>query len=299
MTKGVFLLRADSIYNDDPTRHYQFPAMYLDRASKFVGDWILYFEPSKAGKRGYHAVAKVAHIAPDPTKAKMCLAMIEPGSFLEFGSDVPFRSQGEVLERFLLNPEGAVNNGRAVWAVRPIFDADFNKILELGGVSESEEVLPRVDLAPNLSMVAEDQIGFDPQPRERILLLSNRKVRDRLFRRRVLDAYDCRCALTGMKLINGGGRAEAEAAHIMPVEADGPDHVSNGLALSGTVHWMFDRGLVSLSDAGEILLSSKINDIEGISKLLYPDRRARLPTAHDRSPHPRYLSWHRENCFYG
>lgn len=299
MAKGVFLLRADSIYNDDPTRHYQFPAMYLDRASKLVGDWILYFEPSKAGKRGYHAVAKVTHIVPDPTKAKMFLAIIEPGSFLEFGNDVPFRLLGEVLERFLVNPDGGVNNGRAVWSVRPIFDADFNKILELGGVTEAEDVLPRVDLAPAPSMMAEEQAKFDPMPRERVLLLTKRKIRDRLFRRRVLDAYDCRCALTGMKLINGGGRAEAEAAHIMPVEADGPDHVSNGLALSGTVHWMFDRGLVSLSDAGEILLSSKINDIDGVSKLIYANRRAKFPIAEDRRPHPRYLSWHRENCFYG
>lgn len=51
-----------------------------------------------------------------------------------------------------------------------------------------------------------------------------------------------------MKLINGGGRAEAEAAHIRSVEANGPDIVSNGLALSGTAHWMFDRGLLSLTD---------------------------------------------------
>lgn len=102
-----------------------------------------------------------------------------------------------------------------------------------------------------------------------------------------------------MKLINGGGRAETEAAHIMPVEADGPDVVTNGIALSGTVHWMFDRGLVSLSDAGEILLSSKINDREGVEKLVYPDRQARFPSSPASRPHPRYLAWHRDERFYG
>jgi len=41
-------------------------------------------------------------------------------------------------------------------------------------------------------------------------------------------------AITGLKLINGGGRAEVDAAHTRPVEANGPDVLSNGIALSGT-----------------------------------------------------------------
>ena len=57
----------------------------------------------------------------------------------------------------------------------------------------------------------EEQEEFDG-PIERDTMLTERKVRDRQFRRRVLDAYGCRCALTGMRLINGGGRAEVQAA---------------------------------------------------------------------------------------
>lgn len=70
----------------------------------------------------------------------------------------------------------------------------------------------------------------------------------------VLQAYGSRCAITGLRLINGGGRAEVEAAHIRPVEASGPDIVSNGIALSGTAHWMFDRGLISVADDLQILI---------------------------------------------
>lgn len=80
----------------------------------------------------------------------------------------------------------------------------------------------------------------------------------------------------------------------MSVEAGGPDTVANGIALSGTVHWMFDRGLVSLSDSGEILLSRKINDVERVQKLIYADRRARFPAASDARPDARFLAWHRE-----
>ncbi|MGH6673150.1 MAG: HNH endonuclease [Xanthobacteraceae bacterium] len=44
--------------------------------------------------------------------------------------------------------------------------------------------------------------------------------------------------MTGLQIINGGGRAEVQAAHIRPVAAGGFDSVRNGLALSGTIHWI-------------------------------------------------------------
>jgi putative restriction endonuclease len=56
---------------------------------------------------------------------------------------------------------------------------------------------------------------------------------------------------------------------------------------------MFDRGLISLSDEGNILLSGKINDIDGVTKLIHPDRRARLPSNGNLRPHARFLAWHR------
>jgi putative restriction endonuclease len=131
-------------------------------------------------------------------------------------------------------------------------------------------------------------------PVDRATILVSRKFRDARFRRAVLHVYEGRCALTGMRLVNGGGRLETEAAHIMAVGEGGPDAVNNGIALSGTVHWMFDRGLIGLSDAGDILLSSKINDREGVEKMIYPDRHARWPSTPAHRPHPRYLAWHRE-----
>lgn len=80
-----------------------------------------------------------------------------------------------------------------------------------------------------------------------------------------------------MKLINGGGRAEVAAAHIRPVEANGPDIVSNGLALSGTAHWMFDRGLISLSDDLDILISRHVNDPDGVRAFINRSGRAIAP----------------------
>lgn len=294
-SKCVFVIGSHSIYADEPDRFYRFPQRWLNAAARSVGQWIVYQEPRRAGPRGYYAVARVEQIVRDPADAKMYLALIEPGSYLEFGRDVPFQLDGQAVERGLLDADGKLNNGRAIQSIRPISDEDFDRIRNLGLIEE-DELLPREDEeegAPVLDRVQEEHAPF-LGPIDRETVLTSRKVRDRQFRKRVLDVYDRRCALTGMQLINGGGRAETQAAHIMSVEAGGPDTVVNGIALSGTVHWMFDRGLISLSDAGDIMLSSKINDVAGVEKLIYPDRRARLPANEDLRPHPRYLAWHRE-----
>ncbi|WP_343609765.1 hypothetical protein [Novosphingobium sp.] len=80
MTKGVFIHRSDSIYDDSPAERYQFPSQYLGRVSACIGDWIIYYEPRKIrGTRGYFAVAKVAQVVPDPSAKGMFLALIEPG----------------------------------------------------------------------------------------------------------------------------------------------------------------------------------------------------------------------------
>ena len=289
--KCVFVVGSHSIYADEPDRFYRFGPQWLKAAARSVGQWIVYQEPRRAGPRGYYAVAKVEQIVRDPIDASMYLALIESGSFLEFGRDVPFQADGQAVERGLLSSEGRLNNGRAVQSISPISDEDFSRIVGIGLI-DTDDVLPRVGVEEPIFDGVREEPWLGPVERETALV--SRTVRDRQFRKRVLDVYDRRCALTGMQLINGGGRAEAQAAHVMSVEAGGPDSVVNGIALSGTVHWMFDRGLIALSDAGEILLSRKINDVEGVAKLIHADRQARLPENENLRPHGRFLAWHRE-----
>jgi len=106
-----------------------------------------------------------------------------------------------------------------------------------------------------------------------------------------------RCAITGLRLINGGGRAEVEAAHIRPVEHDGPDIVSNGLALSGTAHWMFDRGLVGLSDDLKLLVSRQSNDLDAVKGMINASGSLLAPERPANRPRQEFVTWHRENCF--
>jgi putative restriction endonuclease len=294
---GVFIHRADSIYDDSPAERYQFPSQYLRRAEEFVGDWIVYYEPSKVPEtRGYFAVAKVQQIIPDPGVAGMYIAVIEPGSYLDFVNPVPFRGPTGLVETGVLNADGRIS-GRAQSAVRPLSGNDFNRIIQQG-LDDTAPLLPRVEeigIGPGFQ---ENQMPFQfEQERERASSLTSRIVRDRVFRKIVLRAYDERCAVTGLKLINGSGRAEVAAAHIRPVEASGPDIISNGVTLSGTAHWMFDRGLISLADDLEILVSRQVNDSDGVRALINKSGRAIEPRRVSDRPHPHFLQWHREHCF--
>lgn len=294
---GIFIHRSDSMYDDTPAERYQFPSQYLRRVEACVGDWIIYYEPRKVAEtRGYFAIAKVREVIPDPSAPGMYLALMEPGSYLDFPNPVPFNAATGPIEQGILNDQGRIS-GRAQSAVRPISPGDFKKITEIG-FAEGVPVLPRIDGDALPSGFDEEQarFGFEQQ-RDRTSVTISRILRDRVFRRVVLRAYDERCAITGLKFINGNGRAEVAAAHIRPVEASGPDVISNGIALSGTVHWMFDRGLISLADDLEILISRQTNDPEAVRSIINKSGRALAPRRISDRPHPHFLKWHRENCF--
>ena len=135
-----------------------------------------------------------------------------------------------------------------------------------------------------------------PEAQERRIgqLLVNQKVRDAAFRCAVCDVYGDRCAVTGLRIVNGGGRAEAQAAHILPVADGGPDVVRNGLALSATVHWLFDRHLLSLTDDLGLLVSH--NKAHSELRALFARHLDRIHLPADRRlwPHPSYVARHRE-----
>lgn len=297
MTFGVFIHRTDSVYDDVPSERYQFPKKYLTRVERCEGDWIVYLEPTKVkNTKGYFAVAKVQEIIADPRSADMYLAVIEPGTYLDFGDPVPFRDTDGIVEQGVLNDLGNIS-GRAQAAVRPLSAEDFARIVERG-LGDDDDFLPRVDQANQMPGFQDPQVPFQHlAARGRVNQLTNRAVRDRNFRKNVLRAYGERCAITGLRLINGGGRAEVEAAHIRPVERDGPDIVSNGLALSGTAHWMFDRGLVGLADDLSILVSRQSNDLEAVTAMINSSGKLLAPERPANRPRTEFVTWHRENCF--
>jgi len=286
--------KADSIYEDEPDVQYDFPRSYLKAVQEGVGDWVIYYEPVKAGPRGYFATARVERVLPKPGVEGRFLAMIAPGSYLDFDAAVPRLRDGRPLETALIAPDGLAKAGGAQQlAVRRLPDADFARIIGFGlpyDLIEAEAA--RYD--PSSPALRDEALPFQRPVIERLM---SRPYRDVAFRRRIRAAYDYRCAMSGLRLRNGGGRPEVQAAHIRPVEHSGSDRVANGLALSGTLHWMFDRGLLSVADDLTILVSHNKVPGDVLDRLLVPDRRLRPPADPRDAPHPANLRWHRENVF--
>lgn len=294
MTKLVLLHKADSIYEDEPDVVYDFPRNYLMAALEGVGDWAIYYEPFKAGPRGYFAVAKIKEVIPKPGTDGRYLALIEPGTYLPFDHEVPRLIDGRPLESSLMAPDGSPAKGGAQQlAVRRLPEAEFAAIIGKGLPSNLERQQEERYLVAAYAL-EEEAAPFERPVVER---LTSRPYRDVAFRRKVREAYDYRCAISGLRLRNGGGRPEVQVAHIRPVEKQGSDAVRNGLALSGTLHWMFDRALLSVADDLSILVSRNKVPTDVIDRLIVPDGKLRLPERQQDWPHPANLRWHRENVF--
>ena len=299
--KAIFDTKPDSGYDDEITQRYHFPTQrnYLDAAEAAVGDWIVYRSPQRnGGQRAYIAVARLLRIEPDPRSQGHAYAVV--GDYLQFPTPVPFAGAGRYWEASIRAIDdrrrvGAYTQGKAV---RGLGDGDFAAIVQAG---LQETIAPENFVRLGLGVQDVDQAPFEhsdapgaEQARRIELMLVNRKIRDANFRRLVCDAYDDRCAVTGLRIINGGGRSEVQAAHIWPVASGGPDVVQNGLALSGTVHWLFDRHLISLTDDYELLVSH--NKVPAELRGLFEKQKDRihLPADKKRWPHPANIGRHRE-----
>jgi putative restriction endonuclease len=294
--KAVFDVKPGSGYDDDITRRYHFPARrnYLSAAQNAVGDWMLYREPQRnGGRRAYIAVARVVSVEPDPERTDHAYAYV--ADYLEFPTPVPFAADGRYAEaplRAITDPNriGQALQGKSM---RSILAEDFDAIV-LAGLRETlaPENSLRLGLdLPQVPAMVEVAESIDRRIEQ---MLVNRKIRDANFRLEVCRAYEDRCAVTGLKIINGGGRAEVQAAHIKPVAFGGPDVVQNGLALSATVHWLFDRHLISIDEDYRLLVSHNRVPSQ-LQRLFRPEgERLHLPRDRRQWPHPSFTAYHRE-----
>ena len=122
--------------------------------------------------------------------------------------------------------------------------------------------------------------------------------RDVKFAVRVLPAYNYTCALTRYRMIAVNGTTVLDAAHIRQFKRGGSNHPTNGIALSKTSHWLFDRGFWSITDDFRVLVAKDSFDEAGEdaymlkslagSELLKPTNQHFLP---DRQS----LAWHRRH----
>lgn len=121
------------------------------------------------------------------------------------------------------------------------------------------------------------------------------RVGQDIFRRTLIDYWGGRCAVTGLDVVE-----VLRASHIKPWadcenDAERLD-VFNGLLLAPHLDALFDRGLVTVSDEGQLLRSPQLSDRQwallGIGGV-----EARADSLAD--GHRKYLAWHRAKVFRG
>ena len=153
--------------------------------------------------------------------------------------------------------------------------------------------------------------NYDPFDKEKNFAKVTREsaIRTRGFRQAVIEAYDCKCAVCGLKIGSPDSVLwEVEAAHIVPNSLKGKDDLWNGVALCHLHHWAFDVGWFTLLNDYKIQLSSKaknlpsnfgrMEEFDVINTLSVKERTIFLPDRKEIHPHKNSIQWHRENIFH-
>jgi hypothetical protein len=133
---------------------------------------------------------------------------------------------------------------------------------------------------------------------DRAVYQISRQKRDAAFRSIVMANYGHTCAVTGQKF-HSPHHVEADGAHIIGKEVRGTDDPRNGVALSKSAHWAFDRGIFTISDQYEIVVNPKVSSasVANFPAIELDRRKILLPDDSYYFPHPDALAWHKAERF--
>lgn len=128
------------------------------------------------------------------------------------------------------------------------------------------------------------------------------RMRDPNFRPSVLREYERRCAICAFDVRLGDELLGLEAAHIQWHSHDGPEHVSNGLALCVLHHKALDRGALSLEARNGGLNVMVSREVIGSTApanwiLDYHRRPIRAPLDPALAPKMKFVRWHQREVF--
>ena len=158
--------------------------------------------------------------------------------------------------------------------------------------NERAELYSLVGLeVPPEDVIAADATRFLPSD-------NSEAKRDAKFAVRVLPAYNYTCALTRYRMIAVNGTTPLDAAHIHQFKKGGSNHPTNGIALTKTVHWLFDRGFWTIGNDFRVIVAERRFDEAGADAYLLKKMAGQellRPTNPHFLPDPQCLEWHRRH----
>lgn len=142
---------------------------------------------------------------------------------------------------------------------------------------------------------AEQQSAFDPlnveDARKRVVASIVRRQGQPAFRKKLLAAYDRKCAITGCAQVE-----VLEAAHIHPYKGEHTHALSNGLLLRADLHTLFDLYLIAVEpDTQLIRLAPALSQSDYAQ---YDGRPLTAPISSSAQVSIEALQWHADRCVW-
>ncbi|MDP1593292.1 MAG: DNA cytosine methyltransferase [Gallionella sp.] len=127
-------------------------------------------------------------------------------------------------------------------------------------------------------------------------VLTTQRIKQHFFRRAVLSSYRGRCCISGLS-----DSRLLMASHIVPWSNDKANRLnpSNGLCLSAIHDKAFDRGLITISDGYEVMLSEQLkrSDDAFVAQIFLPLEGRRIELPEKFIPNIAFLTRHRNEIF--
>lgn len=158
------------------------------------------------------------------------------------------------------------------------------------------------DNLPNGSMLYEDSETYKSKIAELRKVLDENEfleevfVRSGVFKREIPKIYNNTCAISKLRIDAISTAAMVDACHIVPFSESHDDTISNGIALCPNLHRAFDRGLISISDNYEVVLSSSfVEDTKSSYSISqFEGKQINLPNSKELYPSLENFKAHRE-----
>jgi putative restriction endonuclease len=299
-----------SNYADSPDS-YEFPPQYLRFFEPLTGGEpivAVIYEPRGDRNHGRMAYVGWAMLQSPPidssrrnSRGQILYRVQYVDRYREFDRIVPREATGDPVETWLRPLARGRERNVATFgrAVRPLIDVDLQLIMSLGFPNGVERL--------NIEAPAEHQFAESITTEERSRRLVTAVQREARFRDEVLVAYGHRCLLSGLSVGTSPSQAYGllDAAHIRPVGSQGADSIGNGMALTPTLHRLFDKGLFTLTyrrTSLEVRTSPRLSDEmiqgrDGFALSLTDGLSARLPAADLARPARAALEYHQSHIF--
>lgn len=118
-------------------------------------------------------------------------------------------------------------------------------------------------------------------------------IRSGKFKRIVPKIYNHTCAISGHKLESSINIQMIDACHIIPFSESHNDTITNGIALSPSIHRAFDRKIITINNDYIVRVSPTVIESESAYSLKQFDgQKIMLPNNEKYHPSTASLSWH-------